>query len=181
MLAAATGLMGSSVVLSHAVSRMDHRVVLTAFTALHHLGTAAWIGAMPFLLITLKRTEEIAVARRVVGRFSRMAIVAAALLVGAGIGLAWFYIASPSGLYYGTAYGVLVMVKAYLLALILMLGAANWYVAREVERAPLRLLMRLRKICRGRSGAGAYGDPGGGGADLPAAGGGYADGPVDAA
>jgi copper resistance protein D len=145
MLAAAIGLMGSAVALSHAVSRMDHRAVLTAFTALHHLGTAAWIGAMPFLLITLKRTEDIAVARRVVARFSRMAMVAAALLVGAGIGLAWFYVASPSGLY-GTTYGVLVMVKAYLLALILMLGAANWYVAREVERAPLQLLMRLRRF-----------------------------------
>ena len=145
MLVAATGLMGSAVALSHAVSRMDHRAVLTAFTALHHLGTAAWIGAMPFLLITLKRTEDIAVARRVVARFSRMAMVAAALLVGAGIGLAWFYVASPSGLY-GTTYGVLVMVKAYLLALILMLGAANWYVAREVERAPLQLLMRLRRF-----------------------------------
>ena len=74
MLAAAIGLMGSAVALSHAVSRMDHRAVLTAFTALHHLGTAAWIGAMPFLLITLKRTEDIAVARRVVARFSRMAL-----------------------------------------------------------------------------------------------------------
>jgi putative copper resistance protein D len=145
MLAAAIGLMGSAVALSHAVSRMDHRVVLTAFTALHHLGTAAWIGAMPFLLITLKRTEEIAVARRVVARFSRMAMVAAAVLLGAGIGLAWFYVASPSGLY-GTTYGVLVMVKSCLLLLILMLGAANWYVAREVERAPLRLLMRLRRF-----------------------------------
>ena len=47
---------------------------------------------------------------------------------------------------YGTTYGVLVMVKAYLLTLILMLGAANWYVAREVERAPLQLLMRLRRF-----------------------------------
>jgi len=145
MLAAATGLMGSAVALSHAVSQMDHRVVLTAFTAVHHLGTAAWIGAMPFLLITLKRTDEVAVARRVVGRFSRMAMVAAALLLAAGIGLAWFYVASPSGLY-GTSYGVLVMVKAYLLALILMLGGANWYMQREMERAPLRLLMRLRRF-----------------------------------
>jgi copper resistance protein D len=145
MLAAATGLMGSVVVLSHAVSRMDHRVVLTAFTALHHLGTAAWIGAMPFLIITLKRTEDIAVARRVVARFSRMAIVSAAVLLGAGIGLAWFYVAAFSGLY-GTTYGVLVMVKSYLMLLILMLGAANWYVAREVERAPLRLLTRLRRF-----------------------------------
>jgi putative copper resistance protein D len=145
MLAAAMGLLGAAVAVSHAVSRMDHRAVLTAFTALHHLGSAAWIGAMPFLLITLKRTEDTAVARRVVGRFSRMATVSVALLVGAGIGLAWFYVASPSGLY-GTTYGVLVMVKAYLLVLILMLGAANWYVQREIERAPVRLLTRLRRF-----------------------------------
>jgi copper resistance protein D len=145
MAAAAMGLLGSAVAVSHAVSRMDHRVVLTAFTALHHLGSAAWIGAMPFLLITLKRTDDVAVARRVVGRFSRMAMVSVALLVGAGIGLAWFYVASPSGLY-GTTYGVLVMVKGYLLALILMLGAANWYVQREIERAPVRLLTRLRRF-----------------------------------
>ncbi|HEX4582227.1 MAG TPA: CopD family protein [Acidobacteriaceae bacterium] len=145
MLAAAFVLMAAVVSLSHAVSRMDHRVVLTAFTALHHLGSAAWIGAMPFLLVALKRTEDLAVARRIVGRFSRMAMVSAALLLGAGIGLAWFYVASPSGLY-GTTYGVLVMVKSYLLLLILMLGAANWYVAREAERAPARLLMRLRRF-----------------------------------
>ena len=100
---------------------------------------------MPFLLVALKRTDDIAVARRMVARFSRMAMVAAALLLGAGIGLAWFYVASPSGLY-GTTYGVLVMVKSYLLLLILMLGAANWYVAREVERAPARLLLRLRRF-----------------------------------
>ena len=145
MVVAAFALMGAVVSLSHAVSRMDHRVVLTAFTALHHLGSAAWIGAMPFLIITLKRTEDIAVARRVVARFSRMAMVSAAVLLGAGIGLAWFYVASFSGLY-GTTYGVLVMVKSYLMLLILMLGAANWYVAREVERAPRRLLMRLRRF-----------------------------------
>ena len=145
MVVAAFALMGAVVSLSHAVSRMDHRVVLTAFTALHHLGSAAWIGAMPFLIVTLKRTEDIAVARRVVARFSRMAMVSAAVLLGAGIGLAWFYVAAFSGLY-GTTYGVLVMVKSYLLLLILMLGAANWYVAREVERVPLRLLTRLRRF-----------------------------------
>jgi copper resistance protein D len=145
MLVCAAGLLGAAVSLSHAVSRMDHRAVLTAFTALHHLGSAAWIGAMPFLLMVLKRTDDIAVARRVVGRFSRMAMVSVALLLGAGIGLAWFYVASLSGLY-GTSYGVLVMVKAYLLVLILMLGAANWYVQREIDRAPVRLLTRLRRF-----------------------------------
>jgi putative copper resistance protein D len=145
MLTSAAGLMGSAVSLSHAVSRMDHRVLLTAFTTLHRLGSAAWIGAMPFLLVALKRTDDVAVARRVVERFSRMAMVSAALLLASGIGLAWFYVASPSGLY-GTTYGVLVMVKSYLLLLILMLGAANWYLQREMERAPVRLLTRLRRF-----------------------------------
>src|SRR6185437_14026664 len=100
---------------------------------------------MPFLLITLKRTDDVTAARRIVGRFSRMAMVSVALLLGAGIGLAWFYVASPSGLY-GTTYGVLVMVKACLLLLILLLGASNWYVQREIERAPVRLLMRIRRF-----------------------------------
>ena len=145
MLPGALALVAAAVALSHAVSRMDHRVLLTAFTALHHLGTAAWIGAMPFLLITLKRTDDVTAARRIVGRFSGMAMVSVALLLGAGIGLAWFYVASPSGLY-GTTYGVLVMVKACLLLLILLLGASNWYVQREIERAPVRLIMRIRRF-----------------------------------
>lgn len=145
MLASALVLVAAAVALSHAVSRMDHRVLLTAFTALHHLGTAAWIGAMPFLLIALKRTDDITAARRIVRRFSRMAMVSVALLVGAGIGLAWFYVGSPSGLY-GTTYGVLVMVKTCLLLLILLLGASNWYVQREIERAPVRLLIRIRRF-----------------------------------
>jgi putative copper resistance protein D len=100
---------------------------------------------MPFLLVTLKRTEDVTTARRMLRRFSRMAMISVALLLGAGIGLAWFYVASPSGLY-GTTYGVLVMVKACLLVLILMLGAVNWYVQREIERAPAPLLTRLRRF-----------------------------------
>lgn len=144
-LAGALGLMCSAVALSHAVSRMDHRALLASFTWLHHLGTAAWIGAMPYLLATLKRTEDVAAAQQIVRRFSRMAMVSVAVLLGAGIGMAWFYLGSFSGLY-GTSYGVMVMVKAYLLLLILLLGAVNWYAVREMKRAPERLLMRLRRF-----------------------------------
>jgi copper resistance protein D len=153
MLASALVLVGAAVALSHAVSRMDHRMLLTVLTALHHLGTAAWIGAMPFLLVALKRTDDVAAARRIVGRFSRMAMISVAMLVGAGIGLAWFYVASPSGLY-GTTYGVLVMVKICLLLLILLLGASNWYAQREIERAPVRLLTRIRRFAEVEIGLG---------------------------
>jgi copper resistance protein D len=153
MVASALVLVGATVALSHAVSRMDRRILLTALTALHHLGAAAWIGAMPFLLITLKRTEDVTLARRIVGRFSVMAMVSVALLLGAGVGLAWFYVASPSGLY-GTIYGVLVMVKICLLLLTLLLGASNWYVQREIERAPMRLLTRIRRFAEAEIGLG---------------------------
>ena len=147
------GLLSSTVWLSHAVSRLDHRMLLAVLTALHHLGTAAWIGAMPFLLFTLKWTDDTAVAQRLVRRFSWMALVAAVLLIGAGLGMAWFYVGSPSGLY-GTAYGVMVMVKVYLLLLILLLGTANWYMQRQIEREPVRLLTRLRRFAEVEVGLG---------------------------
>ena len=180
MLASVLVLIAAAVALSHAVSRMDHRLLLTAFTALHHLGTAAWIGGMPFLLIALKRTDDVTTARRIVGRFSRMAMVSVALLLGAGIGLAWFYVGSPSGLY-GTTYGVLVMVKACLLLLILLLGASNWYVQRGDRSSPGTTAHAHSAICRGRDCAGFYGHSGSSGADFAAASRGYADGSRDAA
>ena len=43
-------LLAATVSASHAAARMDHRLLLATATAAHHLGTAAWIGAMPFLL-----------------------------------------------------------------------------------------------------------------------------------
>jgi putative copper resistance protein D len=138
---------------SHAMSRLDHRALLVALTALHHLGTAAWIGAMPFLLATLRRTDDTDIARRVVARFSRMALAGAAMLISGGVGMAWLYIGTPSGLY-GTGYGVLVMVKACLLTLILLLGASNWYIQREIVRAPGPLLLRLRRFAEVEIGLG---------------------------
>jgi putative copper resistance protein D len=153
LLVAGLGVMGAEVAQSHAMSRLDHRALLVALTALHHLGTAAWIGAMPFLLATLRRTDDTGAAQRVVARFSRMALAGAAMLTGAGVGMAWLYIGTPSGLY-GTSYGVLVMVKACLLLLILLLGSSNWYIQREIVRAPGPLLLRLRRFAEVEIGLG---------------------------
>ena len=158
LLVCGLGVMGAEVAQSHAMSRLDHRALLVTFTALHHLGAAAWIGAMPFLLATLRRTgdsgtADIEVAQRVVARFSRMALAGAAILTGAGVGMAWVYIGNPSGLY-GTGYGVLVMVKACLLVLILLLGASNWYIQRQMVSAPRPLLLRLRRFAEVEIGLG---------------------------
>ena len=108
-------LLAAAVSTSHAVARIDHRVLLAAATAAHHLGTAAWIGAMPFLLISLARAGSVEEARRMVRRYSQMALLSVATLILAGIGLAWFYVGAWSGLY-GTAYGVMLLAKIYLAA-----------------------------------------------------------------
>ena len=150
---AGIGVLSSTVWLSHAVSRLDHRALLAGLTATHHLGSAAWIGAMPFLLLTLARSEGVEEARATVHRYSAMALLSVALLIGAGVGMAWFYIGSPSGLY-GTAYGVMLLVKIYLLLLMLVLGAANWYIQRKIESDPKPLLMRLRRFAEVEVGLG---------------------------
>jgi putative copper resistance protein D len=103
---------------------------------------AAWIGALPFLLIALKWTTDPGLARRVARRFSTMAIIGVAALILAGAGLSWFYAGSWQGMY-GTSYGLLLSAKIALTALILTLGAANFIALRRANADPVPLLFRL--------------------------------------
>ncbi|HTW47548.1 MAG TPA: CopD family protein [Acidobacteriaceae bacterium] len=137
--------LSASVSLSHAASRMDHRSLLLMLTAGHHLGMAAWLGALPFLLIAINFAGDDAVNRAMARRFSTMAVAAAATLVLAGAGLAWFYAGSWHGMY-GTAYGILLSAKIVLTALTLTLGAANFVSLRETDGQRRPLLFRLRRF-----------------------------------
>ncbi len=143
--AAALIALGASIALSHAASRMDHRPLLLALTAVHHLGMAAWIGALPFLLMALKLSRDPAIAHAMARRFSAMAIVSVVALILAGAGLSWFYVGSWQGLY-GTSYGILLSSKMALTLLMLALGAGNYYLVRGVESNPSPLLFRLRRF-----------------------------------
>ena len=69
---------------SHAFARVDDRPLLLLLTALHHLGMAAWIGGLPYLLITLVRAGD-EQAAQVARRFSRLAITSVIVLCS-GIG-----------------------------------------------------------------------------------------------
>ena len=138
-------ILSGSVALSHAASRLDHRPLLVLLTALHHLGTAAWIGAMPFLLITLRRSHDPRRAHALVRRFSNMAVASVAALVLAGICMAIFYVGSWKGLY-GTSYGLMLLAKIYLLLLILSLGAGNFLLLRSTRGESSPLLIRLRRF-----------------------------------
>ena len=100
---------------------------------------------MPYLLISLGRAESVDEARRLTQRYSRMALLGAAVLVLAGVGLAWLYVASWSGLY-GTAYGVMVVAKSCILLLMVALGAGNWLLVQQLADDPEPLLARLRRV-----------------------------------
>ena len=155
VLASLSGLIAldASVSLSHAASRMDHRPLLLVLTAAHHLGMAAWIGAMPFLLLALRLNRDVEISRRMARRFSTMAVIGVATLIAAGAGLSWFYAGSWRGMY-GTSYGLLLSAKIVLTVLILTLGAANFFLLRRVDSEPAPLLLRLRRFSETELGLG---------------------------
>ena len=150
--------LAASVSLSHAASRMDHRPLLLVLTAMHHLGMAAWIGALPFLLIALKLSSDPAVSRSMGRRFSTMAIVGVAALILAGAGLSWFYAGSWQGMV-GTSYGLLLSAKIVLTALILTLGAGNFFALRRVKHRPRAAALPPAPLQRNRDRPRLHGDP----------------------
>jgi putative copper resistance protein D len=146
-------LLTAAVLTSHAAARMDHRLLLAILTAAHHLGTAAWIGAMPFLLVSLGRAESVEEASAMVRRYSSMALVSVTVLVLAGVCMAWFYVGTWNGLY-GTDYGVLLMAKIYLLLVMVLMGAGNWLLVRRLDTHPKPLLAQLRRFAEAEVGLG---------------------------
>jgi putative copper resistance protein D len=146
-------LLVATVSASHAAARMDNRWLLGLATGIHHLGTAAWIGAMPFLLISLPRTGSVEEARLMARRYSSMAMLSVAALVLAGVYLAWSYVGTWNGLY-GTNYGVLLLAKIYLLVVMLLMGVGNWLVVRRLDTEPLPLLAQLRRFAEAEVGLG---------------------------
>jgi putative copper resistance protein D len=145
-------ILASTVATSHAASRLDHQGVLLAATAIHQLATGAWIGGLPYLLLTLRRCDEPAQASAVARHFSHLAIISVILLFGAGVTLSLFYVGSLRVLY-GTTYGVMLAAKALLFGLVLSLGALNFGLIRNQGRES-RWLIRLKRISEAEIGIG---------------------------
>jgi copper resistance protein D len=130
LLLPAAAIIGSSVMTSHAMARLDYRAPLVALTALHQLATAAWLGGLPYLLIAIRRASSPDFARQLSARFSQLALVSVAVLASAGFMLSLAYVGSFKAVY-GTSYGAMVATKALLFGLLLFLGALNFQLVRR--------------------------------------------------
>ena len=146
-------IVASSVATSHAFSRMEQRTISAGFTFLHHLAAGLWIGALPYLLISLYRAANPERAARMVRSFSLMAMagVSAVLISGATLGL--LYTKSPSDLY-ETTYGAMMATKILLTAGTLALGATNFFIVRRLSYAPANGFRRLRRLVEAEIGIG---------------------------
>ncbi|MGA2810966.1 MAG: CopD family protein [Candidatus Acidiferrum sp.] len=125
-------ILASALMTSHSVARMEHRLVLTLLTGLHQLATAAWIGGLPYLLLSLNHENDPQIRRRIAANFSQLALVSVVLLFAGGFGLSLAYVGSWSALY-GTTYGAMVSAKIILFGFLLMLGALNFFIVRTAN------------------------------------------------
>ncbi len=137
-------LMGASITISHAFACPDHLPALLSVTLLHRIATSAWIGGLPYLLLVLSRGEEDSIAP-VARRFSRVAAVSTALLLGAGLLLGWQYTGNVEGVY-GTSYGVMLGTKAVLFTLLLFLGSSNFFLLRRSTGFASNAWLRMRRV-----------------------------------
>ena len=142
-----------SLMTSHAIARLEHRPVLTAATLLHHLGGAAWIGGLPYLLLTLRHTPTRARAAALTARFSRLALISVAFLAGAGTAMALLYVGSAAAAV-ETTYGVMLIAKVILTAILLLLGALNWRIVRAIRTGGAPDVLPLRRFAEAEVGIG---------------------------
>jgi putative copper resistance protein D len=138
---------------SHAMARLNGRALPGAATMLHQVAAAAWIGGLPYFVLALSRSPDPNFKKRVSERFSRLALVSVATLIGAGLALSWSYIKSPEALV-GTAYGVMTLSKALLLAGLLILGATNRLLVRQIRENRQELIRKLRCFSEAEIGIG---------------------------
>lgn len=132
---------------SHAMSRPEGRAGLLAATALHQLGAALWLGGLPALLMALRQEWHPGALQAVGGRYSALAGSGVLLIVLGIVGFWLGYIQRPDALY-GTAYGAMAATKGQLMAALLLLGAANWFLLHRFARAgaPSVWVPRLRRF-----------------------------------
>ncbi len=146
---------GAAAMTSHGAARVSDRGFLVAADFLHQAGAAVWIGGIPYFLQSLSVCEGDSKAlAAIIPRFSRIAMLAVAALLAAGVTMGLAYIDSWQAVY-GTAYGVMLTTKVALFGVLLVLGAANNRIGARQERGdPTAPVLRLRRFAEVEIGIG---------------------------
>jgi copper resistance protein D len=145
-------ILAGSVMMSHSAARLDYRWTLVGLTLIHHVASAAWIGGLPYLLMALRRATR-AESAAMTARFSKLAMVSVALLIGAGAALAFAYVGSFTGML-GATHGVMLSAKVVLTAILLLLGALNFRIVRAVAGGGAPDVLPLRRFAETEVGIG---------------------------
>ncbi len=145
--------LAAGVATSHAMARMDHRALLIAVTALHHVGAALWIGGLPCFLSALRRLPVGDKRRRVGARYSLLSMASVAAIALSGVGMLIHYVGDIYGMY-GTVYGMMLGTKIVLFFSLLALGYGNIRVVHGLTIDPGRSIMRLRRFAEVELGVG---------------------------
>jgi len=146
---AAVGLAAATLT-ARAGTDADPRPWLLGLIALHQLGVALWLGALPAFAAALRRVQDGLGWRAIAVRYGRVSVVGMVAVLASGIGVAGFTATGLdpdlSGLY-GTRYGVLLLAKtALFMGLLALLASMLRSLAAGGRRLPIGRLKRLASI-----------------------------------
>src|SRR5436309_2491134 len=125
LLGGALALAMSAAWTSHAAARLGPRGLLLTLDGLHQVAAAAWIGGLGHLVLTALGRGVHAWPALLLKRFSALALTAVAVLVVAGLALTLSYVGGVHALL-GTSYGMMVLTKVGILAILYATGRARW-------------------------------------------------------
>ena len=145
MVALTGALAATAAAISHAAARLEHGSVLLLLDAVHQYAASAWVGGLMHLTAAAYGRPGDVWPALLLKRFSSIALCSVAALVLAGVGLSFYYVDGLRA-FTGTAYGMMVGTKMTVLALILVLGALNFFVVRRLPAADPVSLLRLRRF-----------------------------------
>jgi putative copper resistance protein D len=145
MAALTVALAATAAAISHAAARLEHGGALRVLDAAHQYAASVWVGGLMHLTAAAWGSRGDAWPAILLKRFSSMAFCSVGVLVVAGVGLTYYYVDGVPG-FTGTAYGMMVATKMTVLALILVLGALNFFVVRRLPSADPVSLLRLRRF-----------------------------------
>ncbi len=103
---------------------MTPRWAMVGFDLVHLAAGAVWLGGLAVVVLAFRHGTARDEQSALVVQFSNTAVIAVLAVTGAGIGMSWIVLPSLEDLW-STGYGLALLVKVVLVAVVVVLGAYN--------------------------------------------------------